>query len=48
VTVRGSQVGVECLEVVETPIWVDYNDPNIKRYVGRYRFGLRLVNPFLS
>lgn len=43
VTVRDRTVGVEFMEVVESPIWVDYNDPNIKRYVGRYRFGLRLT-----
>jgi hypothetical protein len=43
VLVRGVNVGVDYIEVVETPMWVDYNDPNIKRYVGRYKFGLRLT-----
>lgn len=43
VEVRGVNVGVEYVEVVETPMWIDYNDPNIKRYCGRYKFGLRLT-----
>ena len=43
VLVRGVRYGVDYIEVVETPMWVDYNDPNIKRYVGRYKFGLRLT-----
>lgn len=43
VLVRGVNVGVDYIEVVETPVWVDYNDPNIKRYVGRYQLGLRLT-----
>lgn len=43
VVVRGHNVGVEYVEVVETPMWHDYNDPNIKRYCGRYKFGLRLT-----
>lgn len=43
VVVRGVNCGIDYIEVVESPMWIDYNDPNIKRYVGRYKFGLRLT-----
>ena len=42
VVVQGSAFGVDFLSVVETPHHVDYDDKTVRRYVGRYRLGLRL------
>lgn len=42
VTVEGTVYSVDSRNVVENPIWVDYEDKTVHRYVGRYRLGLRL------
>ena len=39
ITISGRQVGVDYVEVVESPHWEYYSD-NILRKVGRYRIGL--------
>jgi len=44
VTVGGSSYGVDYREVEEVPIWVDYDDKTLHRYVGRYTLGLRLLH----
>lgn len=36
-------VNVNYLECVEKPIQIDYGDPNLLRYVGRYRIGVDFV-----
>lgn len=42
VVVDGITYGVDFLRCTETPRWVDYDDKTIRRYVGRYKLGLRL------
>jgi len=43
VTVEGVGYGVDYREVEEVPIWVDYDDKTVHRYVGRYTLCLRLL-----
>lgn len=47
VTMLGSGVvaNINFCETVEKPTLVDYGDPNLLRYVGRYRIGLDFVHP---
>ena len=42
VVVAGSACGVDFLTVEDSPRHVDYDDKTVRRYVARYRFGLRL------
>lgn len=41
VSYGGENYGIEKLYVVEKPIYVDYMNNNMERYVGRYRLQLR-------
>jgi hypothetical protein len=43
VTVEGHDYSVDFVDVDEVPIWVDYDDKTVHRYVGRYTLGLRLL-----
>lgn len=36
-------VRVECVDTHQGPLWVDYEDDTIKRYVARYEINLRFV-----
>lgn len=38
---EGNYVSIDYLFVIHKPIYVDYGDKEIKRYVGRYRIDLR-------
>lgn len=42
VVVGGISYGVDYRRVEEVPRYEDYDDKNIRRYVGRYGLGLRL------
>jgi hypothetical protein len=33
---------IDRLEIIETPAWHDYENPNLQRYCGRYRISLRM------
>ena len=43
VTVGGKAYGVDFRDVEEVPKLVDYDDKTLRRFVGRYRIGLRLL-----
>ena len=43
VTVGGKVYGVDFRTVEEVPKYEDYDDKNLRRFVGRYRLGLRLL-----
>jgi len=43
VTVGGKAYGVDFRYVEEVPFYVDYEDKTLRRFVGRYRLGLRLL-----
>lgn len=44
VTISNSQVVLaDCVETMQSPIWVDYEDTNLRRFVARYEIGLRFV-----
>lgn len=33
---------IDRIATVETPVWRDYENPNLQRYCGRYRIDLRM------
>jgi len=44
VTISNSQVVVaDCVSTMQSPIWVDYEDVNLRRFVARYEIDLRFV-----
>lgn len=43
VTVNGLPANADWVETVQKPIWVDYGDNTINRFVARYRLGLTFV-----
>jgi hypothetical protein len=45
VTISNDQVVMaDCVETMQSPIWVDYEDTNLRRFVARYEIGLRFVS----
>lgn len=42
VTYGGKNYGIDKRETLEKPFWLDYQDDNLQRYVGRYRIQLRV------
>lgn len=44
VTISNSQVVMaDCVETMQSPLWVDYEDTNIRRFVARYQIELRFA-----
>jgi hypothetical protein len=43
ITLPGGVANVTFCETFQSPIWVDYGDEQIERYVARYRLGLSFV-----
>jgi hypothetical protein len=43
VTISTGSVMANCVETMQSPIWVDYEDTNLRRFVARYEIELRFT-----
>jgi hypothetical protein len=43
VTISTGTVVVDCVETSQSPVWIDYEDTNIRRFVARYEIDLRFI-----
>ncbi|RPA65810.1 hypothetical protein EF294_03475 [Gordonia oryzae] len=42
ISVNGQLVSIDRFQVIQRPIWMPYDDENLKRFVGRYQLDTRI------